>query len=84
MDSALVYRPWVAREGMAGWFQHLSRAYGNPNQGHNMDVWPKGVLERVCERGEAIPITFDRDCPNQAIYFTHQGIFVNGERVSLG
>ena len=56
----LGYRPWVHKEGMAGMYRHLCRAWGNPNHGNSK--WPENILKAVCERGHtAIPLKWDRE-----------------------
>jgi len=57
--KTLTYRPWIPRDGMAGTFQHLVRSWGDPNTAHHK--WEANVLQRVCERGAAVPLVFDRN-----------------------
>jgi hypothetical protein len=64
--TALVYRPWVPQAGMAGTYRHLVTAWGSPNAAQH--DWPQGVLERVCERGEAIPVVADQDVWTSRVY----------------
>lgn len=56
----LTYRPWQAKAGMAGTYQHLVRSWGNPNAPQH--AWPVGVLGLVCERGAPQTIRYDREC----------------------
>lgn len=62
---------------MVGMFAHLSRAWGNPNMGWD---WPIGLLERVCERGDAVDFSYENTA-NQIYFFAKDGIYVNGEKL---
>lgn len=66
----LFYRPWIPRDGMARTYADLRRAWGDPNLS---TAWPQAILERVCQRGSAVPLTYDADAPS-SVYVWPTGI----------
>lgn len=52
---------WHPREGMAGTFAHLVKAWGLPYE------WPDAVRVVVCEKGLA-PLRWDAYAPSAAHY----------------